>query len=276
MSLPYYPLFPKDFEAKTSHLTMIEDGAYNRLLRLCWMTPGCSLPDDEDWIMRRVRAATKAERDAVRVVLSEFFVRKSKRLHQPNMTKQALLADEAHQRRVNAGLKGGRKSKPLENNNSDASNAKVMPKQPEPEPEPEIRKEANASLADADAPAFADFWKAWPLGKVQKAKAEAAFKRLSAENRRRATSSAEAWAEAWRKKYPTASDLHPTTYLNGKRWEDDFVTQLSAPTDIRSALAARIRSGKDYLVRDITPATARELVAAGLVTEAECRKAGIA
>lgn len=51
MSLPYFPMFPTDFEAKTSHLTLAEDGAYNRLLRLMWMTPGCSLPDDDAWIM---------------------------------------------------------------------------------------------------------------------------------------------------------------------------------------------------------------------------------
>jgi uncharacterized protein YdaU (DUF1376 family) len=53
MSLPYFPMYPSDFEAKTSHLTLLEDGAYNRLLRLCWMTPGCSIPADEAWIMRR-------------------------------------------------------------------------------------------------------------------------------------------------------------------------------------------------------------------------------
>jgi uncharacterized protein YdaU (DUF1376 family) len=31
MSLPYFPMYPTDFEAKTSHLTLAEDGAYNRL-----------------------------------------------------------------------------------------------------------------------------------------------------------------------------------------------------------------------------------------------------
>ncbi|MCP5097247.1 MAG: YdaU family protein, partial [Chloroflexi bacterium] len=36
MSLPYFPMYPTDFEADTSHLTLEEDGAYNRLLRLMW------------------------------------------------------------------------------------------------------------------------------------------------------------------------------------------------------------------------------------------------
>jgi hypothetical protein len=46
--------------------------------------------------------------------------------------------------------------------------------------------------------------------------------------------------------------------------------------DIRSALADRIKSGKAWLVRDISLAQARELIAAGLVTQEDCRKAGVA
>lgn len=73
MSLPYFPLYPTDFDGKTAHLTLLEDGAYNRLLRLCWKTPGCTMPADEAWVMRRARAHTDEEKAAVRAVLSEFF-----------------------------------------------------------------------------------------------------------------------------------------------------------------------------------------------------------
>ena len=83
MSLPYFPLYLSDFEAKTSHLTIAEDGAYNRLLRVCWMTPGCSMPADEGWIMRRVRAHTEDEKEAVRAVLDEFFTVKDGRYFSP-------------------------------------------------------------------------------------------------------------------------------------------------------------------------------------------------
>jgi len=61
MSMPYFPMFPTDFEADTSHLTLAEDGAYNRLLRLVWMSPGCSLPDDDAWILRRMRCHSDEE-----------------------------------------------------------------------------------------------------------------------------------------------------------------------------------------------------------------------
>jgi uncharacterized protein YdaU (DUF1376 family) len=160
MSLPYFPLYPTDFEAKTSHLTMLEDGAYNRLLRLCWMTPGCSLPDDEAWIMRRVRAFTDAEREAVVTILAEFFEVEDGRLFSPRLRKEALLANERHSRRVDAGKKGGRPSASLKTNDKGQSNAQAMPKQPEPEPEPEpdIREGAKAPLSpDGDGLATIPF-----------------------------------------------------------------------------------------------------------------------
>lgn len=134
MSLPYFPLFVTDFEADTSHLTMTEDGAYNRLLRLCWMTPGCSIPNDEAWIFRRMRARDDAEKEAIRTVLSEFFRVENGRLFSPRLRREALLSEERHSRRVEAGRLGGRKSKSLETQETKPSNAKAKPKQPEPEP----------------------------------------------------------------------------------------------------------------------------------------------
>lgn len=144
MSLPYFPLYPTDFEAKTSHLTMAEDGAYNRLLRICWMTPGCTIPTDEAWIMRRVRAHTDAEKDVVRAVLAEFFTVTNGRYSNARLMRVWLASNDAHEKRKNAGAKGGN-AKALKTNTKKPSNALAMAKQPEPEPEPDIKREAKAS-----------------------------------------------------------------------------------------------------------------------------------
>lgn len=80
MSLPYFPMFPTDFEADTSHLTLAEDGAYNRLLRLMWMTPGCSLPDDDAWILRRMRCVNDEDCEVVMAIIDEFFTRRGGRI----------------------------------------------------------------------------------------------------------------------------------------------------------------------------------------------------
>lgn len=134
MSLPYFPLFPTDFEAKTSHLTLAEDGAYNRLLRLAWMTPGCSIPADRNWVYRRMRALTEADQAVVEAVISEFFKEADGRLSNARLTVEWLAANDAHERRRNAGAKGG-KAKALKTNDVAPSNATPMLKQPEPEPE---------------------------------------------------------------------------------------------------------------------------------------------
>lgn len=69
---------------------------------------------------------------------------------------------------------------------------------------------------------FEDFWNEWPLSKIGKQKAASSFKRLSQQDRMAAVSNARRWAQAWRRSNPTANDIHPTTYLNGKRWEDEI------------------------------------------------------
>jgi uncharacterized protein YdaU (DUF1376 family) len=156
MSLAYFPLYPDDFEADTAHLTLAEDGAYNRLLRLCWRTPGCSLPADRTWIHRRMRAHTEADKAVVDTVLDEFFALRDGRVSNARLAKEWRIANESHKRRVEAGAKGG-KAKALKDSDSAPSNAEAKPKQPEPEPEPEYKKEdTNVSLSgEPDAPVHA-------------------------------------------------------------------------------------------------------------------------
>ena len=135
MSLAYFPLYPDDFEADTAHLTLCEDGAFNRLLRLCWRTPGCSVPSDRAWVYRRMRAHNEADQKVVETVIAEFFKDDGERLSNARLSKEWAAANEAHTRRKSAGAKGG-KAKALKTNETAPSNATPMLKQPEPEPEP--------------------------------------------------------------------------------------------------------------------------------------------
>ena len=128
MSLPYFPMYPDDFEADTAHLSLLEDGAYNRLLRLCWRSPGCSVPNDEAWIMRRMRVTDPAEMDAVRAVLAEYFTVEKGRYTNKRLSREWREAHDAHEKRKMAGSKGG-KAKALKLNNSEPSNAQAMLKQ---------------------------------------------------------------------------------------------------------------------------------------------------
>jgi uncharacterized protein YdaU (DUF1376 family) len=139
-------MYPDDFEADTAHLSLAEDGAYNRLLRLQWRSPGCKIPNDQPWIMRKMRAVSEADQALVQTVLDEFFTKKGGKIFSARLLKEWVQACDAHEKRILAGSKGGR-AKALKNNKSAPTNAKAMLYQPEPEPEPYSKKEGGGGSA---------------------------------------------------------------------------------------------------------------------------------
>ena len=113
-ALPYMPLFVDDFEAATAHLTFEEDGVYNRLLRLCWRTSGCSIPADPVWIARLMRCDLNTYHDLVAPILKEFFTVDNGRIYQRRQRKEFAYTRDLAQKRAAAGRKGGRPANPLE------------------------------------------------------------------------------------------------------------------------------------------------------------------
>jgi uncharacterized protein YdaU (DUF1376 family) len=69
----YYERHIGDWIKDTVALSMLEDGAYNRLIDQCYQTEK-PLPKDKKEIFRAARANSKAEKDAVLYVLGKFFV----------------------------------------------------------------------------------------------------------------------------------------------------------------------------------------------------------
>ncbi len=110
-NLPYMPLFVADYEADTAHLSFEEDGIYNRLLRLCWRTSGCSIPDDPMWIARRVRCGMDQYHEAVEPILKEFFTRENGRVFQKRLRLEWRRAEVVSARKAEAGRRGGLKHK---------------------------------------------------------------------------------------------------------------------------------------------------------------------
>ena len=84
----YYQHHIGDYAQATAHLSMLEDAAYSRMLRWYYAEEK-PLPSDAAAVCRIVRATSKQEREAVEIVLSEFFV---------------LQADGYHQRRADAEI----------------------------------------------------------------------------------------------------------------------------------------------------------------------------
>lgn len=137
---PYLPLYVDDYEAATAHLTAAEDGVYSRLLRLCWRTPGCSLPNDDAWIARKIRLSAAEFAKVAKPVIEEFFSVQRGRLIQKRLKAEYENISRKKSARVNAGKMGGA-AKTLKTKETAPSNASVLPAHtrafPEPYPEPE-------------------------------------------------------------------------------------------------------------------------------------------
>lgn len=126
--LPSLPLFVDDYEAATAHLSLEEDGAYSRLIRLCWRTPGCSIPVDTSWIIRHMRCDTETYHRVVFPVLSEFFTRNRSRWFQKRLREEhAYVTDIVGKRRA-AGRKGGT-AKALKYKKNVSSKPTILPEQ---------------------------------------------------------------------------------------------------------------------------------------------------
>lgn len=124
--LPSLPLFVDDFEAATAHLTLEEDGVYNRLLRLCWRTPGCSIPDDRAWVIRRMRCDEETFDRVVAPIIGEFFKRENGRILQKRLRKEFEYVSSVSKRRKQAGKEGAR-AKALKSAEKDTSKASNLP-----------------------------------------------------------------------------------------------------------------------------------------------------
>ena len=217
MSIPYIPLYVADYDADTAHLTLEEDGAYLRLLRLCWRTPGCSVPDDPRWIMRKLRVSADDYYRVVEPIIDEFFTRGLGRVFSPRLQYEKDRIEETAKKRADAGRKGGRPKTPLKTNDKYQSRAKAKQKQPELEPELEPERDTYVSLK---ADIFEDWWEICPR-KIGKGAARKAFeKAFKATDEATLFLAMKSHADAMADKDPQFIP-HPATWLNQERWTDE-------------------------------------------------------
>ncbi|MGB0817792.1 MAG: YdaU family protein [Candidatus Puniceispirillaceae bacterium] len=133
MGLQWYPRYAGDYIRKTRHLSLLEHGAYTLLLDHYYATgkpievSNASLMPDHSRVHRLCSASTNEEKAAVDSVLEMFFELTDEGYINAKAAQVIEQQRAAHERRVNAGRKGGKQS---------SSNAPAKPKQPEPEPEP--------------------------------------------------------------------------------------------------------------------------------------------
>ncbi len=243
MAEPWVKFFVGDYLRDTRGLSPTEHGLYMLALMENWSDRGVSL--DRDEAFRIVGAQTDAEKAMLLRILSKFFEEKRDGFWNKKAKKIAKQTYEKRLKLSSNGRLGGQAKarKMLEQN----------PAIPEPEPEPELEiygnlglkleikttedqeKNLHLPIAERWATRFEEFWAAYP-NKKGKAKARSFWERekldrladqIIAGVRRYAAS------PDWRKDGGRFIP-HPTTFLHGRRWEDEIAVSVDATQDWRS------------------------------------------
>ena len=121
------------------------------------------------------------------------------------------------------------------------------------------------TMPDEQESPFNDFWQKVPH-KIGRKSAVEAWGKLKPQEKVEAKEKVHAFYVWFKKTYPTASPLHPSTYLNKKRGEDEGLTALPTADrrDILSTWAKRFKAidrMPSYLLP--RPDLVRELLEAG-------------
>lgn len=239
----YYERYMGDYQRDTGHLSLAEHGAYNVLLDTYYSTEQ-PLAADMDRLFRICRAMSRAEQDAVRAVVDEFFPLADDGLrHNVRADSEIARARPKMEAARTNGMRGGRprknptetQQKPsgfLDRNpvgseqkpNGNPTETQQEPSTKAPQPHTPTPKEKPPKPPGAVAPGFGEFWALWPR-KTAKAAAEKAWAKLAPDELLRARISRavreHALSEDWRKEGGRFIP-HAATWLNGRRWEDEL------------------------------------------------------
>lgn len=200
----WYKFHLGDYITHTTHLSDAEDLAYRRLLDLYYMSEA-PIPLDTQSVARKIRL----DLDITESVLGEFFE------HTPegyrNNRCDAEIAKYQHQVETNRSLgkRGGRPKK----------TEPVTESKPNTNPKKIQKKNINTSSAAR----FEEFWATWPTSKRKVGKA-AVLVKWEKHNLDEVADVIIAnvndlkTSEQWLGGYEPA----PLTYINQRRWEDDY------------------------------------------------------
>lgn len=104
----YYPHHIGDYLRDTAHLTATEDGTYRRMLDLYYASEN-PLPLDTDWLCKLVRAREDYEREAVSIVLHQFFEKMEDGWHNKRADEEIRKGKKRIKAAKSNGKLGGRK-----------------------------------------------------------------------------------------------------------------------------------------------------------------------
>tara|TARA_A100000172_G_scaffold80712_1_gene71058 strand:- start:722 stop:1459 length:738 start_codon:yes stop_codon:yes gene_type:complete len=220
---PHLPLWTDAYMADTLHLTHEEHGLYLMLLMTIWRSPDCKIPNDFEWVKRRLRATDDQMENLVRNLLDEFFTTTGNHITQKRLKEEYEYVKKKSKKNSVSAKSRWQKEKVVCERNA-----------PTPIPIPSIR-DTNVSLSLKADNLFEQWYETWPR-KVGKGGARKAFKTaLKKTDFETLCQGRDRFIQAaigQDKNYIP----YPSTWLNQERWSDDT-------TAINPTPAIPIRSG---------------------------------
>ena len=217
----FFKLYIGDYQRDTAHLSVTEHGAYLLMLQHYYATEK-PLPVGKA-LHRMLRAQDKAEREAIDVIVVQFWRETPDGLVNNRGTKEIGKAE--HQRTVNreVGMRGGRPKRTEHITESVSESVSESEPINNPPQTPDTRHQTNTTpKPPAAAPdGFAEFWAAYPK-KVGRPAAERAFRAARLNGHLPdvlADIAVKTHSPGWMKDGGQFVP-NPATYLNQRRWED--------------------------------------------------------
>ena len=218
---PHLPLWVDAYLADTLHLTHEEHGLYLMLLMTIWRSPDCKIPNDLEWVKRRLRATDNQMENLVKNLLDEFFTTTGNHITQKRLKEEYEYVKKKAKKNSASAKSRWQKEKVVCERNA-----------PTPIPIPSIR-DTKVSLSLKADNLFEQWYETWPR-KVGKGGARKAFKTaLKKTDFETLCQGRDRFIEAaigQDKNYIP----YPSTWLNQERWSDDTTAINPAPIAIRS------------------------------------------
>lgn len=244
----WYARYVGDYQRKTSHLSILEHGAYNLLLDHYYAT-GRPLPANASVLHRICRAFASDEQAAVQSVIDQFFYLENGFYYNKKAEQELAKRCNLSEKRRQAAQKRHHPDDAIA-----GANAKQMDVQLDTQPQPQPHIE-DIYIGENEKPGgkqreneFEQFWSAYPR-KVAKGAARRAFKGCCPKKvgLDALIDAAKRYAEK-RKGQDVSFTKHPATWLNSEGWLDEDLQPKSveAPTDPeRNLWLARINGFRE-------------------------------
>ncbi len=230
---PHLPLLTDAYMADTLHLTHEEHGLYLMLLMTIWRSPDCKIPNDLEWVKRRLRATDEQMDTLVKRLIDDFFDTTGNYIFQKRLKEEyEYVTKKSKKNSVSAKSRWQKE--------------KVVCERNAPIPTPTPIRDTNVSLSPKSDDLFEIWYETWPrkVGKGGARKAfSAALKKTDFETLCRGRDRFIQAAIGQDKNYIP----YPATWLRGERWLDD-------DTAINPAPAIPIRGGNGAQSASIAPA----------------------